>query len=62
MVTKGEEVGKGIDWEFGVSRGKLLYKECLNNKVLLYNRGIYIYIWSFLTFLGLLRGTWRFPG
>ena len=30
------EGGKG--WEFGISRGKLLYKEWINNKVLLLNK------------------------
>ena len=32
-VAKGG--GGGIDWEFGVSRYKLLYIEWINNKVLL---------------------------
>ena len=31
-----------MDWEFGISRCKLLYIECINNKVLLYSTGIYI--------------------
>ena len=30
------------DWEFGISRFKLVYIEWINNKVLLYNRGNYI--------------------
>ena len=25
MVAKGEEGGGGMDWEFGISRGNLLY-------------------------------------
>ena len=42
MVTKVEGVGGGMDWEFGVSRCKLLYIEWVNNKVLLYSTGNYI--------------------
>ena len=34
--------GGGSDWEFGVSRCKLLYKGWINNKVLLYKTGNYI--------------------
>ena len=29
----------GIDWEFGISRYKLLYMECINNEVPLYRTG-----------------------
>ena len=32
----------GKEWEFGISRGKLLYREWINNKVLLYSTGNYI--------------------
>ena len=32
----------GKDWEFGVSRGQLLYIEWINNKILLYSTGNYI--------------------
>ena len=32
----------GMDWEFGVSRCKLLYLEWIDNKVLLYSTGNYI--------------------
>ena len=32
----------GIDWEFGVSRYKLLHTEWINNKVLLYSTGNFI--------------------
>ena len=39
MVAKGEG---GIDWEFEISRCKLLYTEWVNNKVLLYSTGNYI--------------------
>ena len=31
----------GIDWEFRVSRCKLVYIEWINNKVLLYRKGLY---------------------
>ena len=31
-----------MDWEFGISRYKLLYTEWMNNKVLLYSTGNYI--------------------
>ena len=41
MVAKGEEGGRGMDWEFGVRRCKLLYIEWINNKVLLYSTGNY---------------------
>ena len=34
--------GGGMEWEFGVSRHKLLYTEWINNKVLLYSTGNYI--------------------
>ena len=30
-----------MDWEFGVSRYKLSYRECRDNKVLLYTTGNY---------------------
>ena len=33
---------RGKDWEFGISRYKLLYIEWINNKVLLYSTGNYI--------------------
>ena len=34
--------GEGMDWEFGISRCKLLYIGWINNKVLLYSTGNYI--------------------
>ena len=34
--------GRGTDWEFGISRCKLLYIGWINNKVLLYSAGNYI--------------------
>ena len=36
VVAKGVGPGRGKDWEFGISRCKLLYIEWINNKVLLY--------------------------
>ena len=42
MVAKGEEFGGGMECEFGVSRCKLLYIECINNKVLPYSTGNYV--------------------
>lgn len=39
----GEGLGEGgMDWEFGISRYKLLYIEQINSKVLLYSIGDYI--------------------
>ena len=38
----GGAVGGGMDWEFGVSRCKLLRIEWINNKVLLCSTGNYI--------------------
>ena len=42
MVAKEKVGGRGIDWEFGISRCKLLYIGRINNKVLLYSTGSYI--------------------
>ena len=42
MVAKGEGGGRGMDWEFGVVRCKLLHLEWINHKVLLYGTGKYI--------------------
>ena len=42
VVARGERRGGGLDWEFGISRCKLLYKEWINNKFLLYSTGNYI--------------------
>ena len=39
---QGEGGGGGMDWEFGVSRCKLLYIEWINSEVLLYCTGNYI--------------------
>ena len=35
MVATGEGAGRGVKWEAGVSRCKLLYIERINKKVLL---------------------------
>ena len=37
-----QEGGGGMDWEFGISRYKLLYVEWINHKVLQYSTGNYI--------------------
>ena len=42
VVAKGEGGGGGVEWEFGVSRCKHLYREWINNKVLLYSTENYI--------------------
>ena len=42
--------GSGMDWEFGVSRCKLLHLEWISNEVLLYSTGNYIW------FLGIDHG------
>ena len=34
--------GERTDWKFGVNRCKLIFIECINNKVLLYSTGNYI--------------------
>ena len=41
VVAKGEDGGR-MDWEFGISRCKLVYLEWINNNVLLYRTGNYI--------------------
>ena len=42
VAAKGEGGRRGLDWEFGISRWKLVYIEWVNNKVLLYSTGNYI--------------------
>ena len=42
MVAKGEGVEGRKDWEFGISRCKLLYVGWINNKVLLFSTGNHI--------------------
>ena len=41
-LPRGREGGRVMDWEFEVSRCKLLHLEWINNKVLLYSTGNYI--------------------
>ena len=42
MVAKAEWGGKGMEWEFGISRCKLVYIEWINSKVRLYSTENYI--------------------
>ena len=42
MAASGEGGGGVLDWEFGVSRYKLLYIEWINSKVLLCSIGNHI--------------------
>ena len=37
VVAKGDGAGGGKDWEFGISRRKLVCMEQINNKVLLHS-------------------------
>ena len=41
-LPRGRGGGGGKDWEFGISRCKLLYIEWIKNKVLLYSTGNHI--------------------
>ena len=41
-LPRGKRDKGGINWEFGVIRCKLLYREWINNKVLVYSAGNYI--------------------
>ena len=43
VVAKGKTGESGMDWEFGVSRCKLLHLEWISNEVLLYSKGKYIH-------------------
>ena len=42
VVAKGEGIGGGMEWQFRISRCKLLYIEWINNKVRLYSTGNFI--------------------
>ena len=42
VVAKREGSGRGMEWEVGISRCKLLSLEWVNNMVLLYSTGNYI--------------------
>ena len=48
-LPRGRWSEGGMDWEFGISRCKLLYIEWANNKVLLYSTGNYIHSFLWLT-------------
>ena len=39
VAAKAERGGSGMDWEFGVSRCKLLDLEWISNEILLYSTG-----------------------
>ena len=41
VVAKGKGGESAIDWEFEISRCKLLHLEWIDNKVLLYSTGSY---------------------
>ena len=41
-LPRGKEGAGGKDWEFGISRCKLVYIRWINNKVLPYSIGNYI--------------------
>ena len=41
LPRRGES-GRGMDWEFGINRCKLLYTGWINNKILLYSTGNHI--------------------
>ena len=41
-LPRVRRAGGEMDWEFGISRCKLLYIEWIDNKVLLYSTGNYI--------------------
>ena len=41
-LLRRRDRGGGRDWEFGISRCKLLYIRWINNRVLLYSTGNYI--------------------
>ena len=42
VATNREGYGEGMEWEVEVSRCKLLYREWINNKVLLYSTENYL--------------------
>ena len=43
VVADRKGGGRGMDWEFGVRRYKLLHLEWISNKILLYSKGNYIH-------------------
>ena len=42
LLPRGKKGRTGKDWEFGISREKLLYLGWISNKVLLYSTGNYV--------------------
>ena len=42
VVAEGGESGRGEDWEFGISRYKLVYIGLINHKIVVYSTGNYI--------------------
>ena len=42
MACGCQGVGEGMEWDLGISRGKVLYIEWINNKVLFYSTGNYM--------------------
>ena len=42
VIVRGEGGGSRMDWDFGVSRCKLLHVGWISNEVLLYSTGNYI--------------------
>ena len=42
VVATGKGEREGMDWEFGISRCKLLHIKWVGNRVLLYNTGTYV--------------------
>ena len=41
-VAKADQGGGGLDWEFGISRGRVLYIEWVSNTARLYSTGNHI--------------------
>ena len=42
VVAKGDHGGGGLDWEFGISRGQVLYIDWVSNTARLYSTGNHI--------------------
>ena len=59
MVTQGELVGGGMDWEFGISMHTPLYRNSVGSKDLLYSSGKSIQ-YSLIAYMGKDLGKgWR---
>ena len=41
-LSRGRRGAEGVDWDFEVSRWKLLQIECISNQILMYSTGHYI--------------------